>query len=243
VQLVKSFGFLTLPVFAIALLLLTRARRYALSALLLLWAALPVAFWFFRPGDSARHHLQSTVPVALGVGIVLARLRAPWRYVALALLVAINYRAFSPSPSTDRTSGDLIASGRLTARSVALDQRLARAYADDAAPRAAFLGTFTNAYAEEQVLSLADSVIRVRPIVGLPGDAKEIAYLRHGRERVAVIVQLPDALSPGPETAAVAAAYRDAGYAVYATELYGEDLGLRRRSHRDFRLSELQLPN
>src|SRR5262249_45175565 len=79
-QLMKSFGLLTLPAFAISLLLLVRARRYALAATLLVWAALPVAFWFVRPGDSARHHFQSTVPVALGVGILLTRLRAPWRY-------------------------------------------------------------------------------------------------------------------------------------------------------------------
>jgi hypothetical protein len=241
--LVESFGLLTLPLFAVALLLLTRARRYALSALLLVWAALPVAFWFFRPGDSARHHLQSTVPVALGIGILLARLRPPWRYVALAVLAAINYRAFSPSHSTVMTSGNLIESGRLTARWVAVDQRLARDFADHARPRAAFLGTFTNPYVEDQVLSLADSVTRVQPLVGLPGTAKEISYLRHGQERVALIVELPDALPQGPEMAAVAAAYRDAGYAVYSTELYGDDLGRRRRSHWDFRLSELTLPN
>ena len=242
VQLVKSFGLLTLPVFAVALLLLLRARRYALCALLLVWATLPVAFWFVRPGDSARHHLQSTIPVALGVGILLARLRAPWRYVALVLLAAVNYWAFSPSPSTVNTSGNLIESGRLAARWVALDQRLARAFADRAEPRAAFLGTFTQPYVEDQVLSLADSVTRVQPLWRLPGAAKEIDYLRHGQERVALIVELPHPLAPGAETAAVVAAYHDAGYAVYSTELYG-DLGLRRRSHRDFRLSEFQLGN
>ena len=207
-----------------------------------MWAALPVAFWFVRPGDSARHHLQSTVPVALGVGIILARLRAPWRYVALALLAAVNYWAFPPNASTVRTSGNLIRSGRLTARTVAVDQRLARAFADRAEPRAAFLGSDTGPYAENQVLSLADSVTRVRPVVRFGVDAKEIAYLRHGRERVAVIVALPSPLPPGRETAAVAAAYRDAGYAVYSTELYG-DMGLRGRSRRDFRLSELQPRN
>jgi hypothetical protein len=239
VQLVKSFGLLTLPLFAVALVLMMRTRRYALSALLLAWAALPVGFWFFRPGDSARHHLQATVPVALGVGVLLARLRAPWRYVALAVLVAVNYWAFAPSPSTVRTSGNLIASGRLTARWVAQDQRLARVFADHAEPRAAFLGTFTNPYVEDQVLSLADSVIRVRPLMQLPGAAMEITYLRRGQERVAAVVELPSHDS----TASVAAAYRDAGYAVYSTELYGDDLGLRRRSHRDFRLSELTLRN
>jgi hypothetical protein len=239
VQLVKSFGALTLPVFAVALLLLVRSRRYALAVLLLTWASLPVAFWFVRPGDSARHHFPSTIPVALGVGIVLARLRMPWRYVALALLAAVNYWAFPPNASTVVTSGNLIRSGRLTARAVAVDHRLARDFADHAGPRTAFLGTFTNPYVEDQVLSLADSVTRVQPLVGLPGTAKEISYLRHGQERVALIVELPDALPQGPEMAAVAAAYRDAGYAVYSTELYGDDLGLRRRSHWDFRLSEL----
>jgi hypothetical protein len=242
VQLVKSFGALTLPVFGAALLLLVRSRRYALAALLLIWAALPVAFWFVRPGDSARHHFPSTIPVALGVGIVLARLRTPWRYVALALLVAVNYWAFPPNPSTVTTSGNLIRSGRLTARAVALDQRLARAFAERAEPRAAFLGTYTDPYVEDQVLSLADSVTGVRPVVRFGVDAEEIDYLREGQARVAVIVALPDPLPPGRETAALAAAYRHAGYAVYSTDLYG-DTGRARRSHWDLRLSKLMLRN
>ena len=241
-QVVRSFGLLSLPLFAAALLLLVRARRYALAALLVTWAVLPVAFWAARPGDSARHHFQATIPVALGVGILLARVRAPWRYVVLALLVAVNYWVFAPSPSTADTSGNLIRSGRLTARAVAVDQRLARAFADRDEPRAVFLGTFTDPYVENQVLSLADSVISVRPLAHLAEDAAEIRYLRHGRERVLVIVELSNSLADGRETAAVAAAWRNAGYTVYSTELYG-DMGRRRRSHWDFRLSELTLPN
>jgi len=241
-QLVKSFGFLTLPLFAFALLLLVRARRYALAATLFVWAVLPVAFWFVRPGDSARHHFQSTIPAALGVGILLARLRAPWRYAALVLLAIVNYWAFRPTGSTVTTSGNLIRSGHLTARAVAQDQRLARAFAERAGPRAAFIGSFTEPYAEAQVLSLADSVTRVRPVVWLSVAAEEISYLRHGRPCVAVLVELPHWLRDGRATAALAAAYRDAGYAVYSTELYG-DMGLRRRSRRDFRLSELPRRN
>jgi hypothetical protein len=241
-QLVKSFGLLTLPVFVLALVWLVRARRYALAATLLVWAVLPVAFWFLRPGDSARHHFQSTVPVALGVGIFLARLRAPWRYAALVLLAVVNYWAFSPTGSTVTTSGNLIGSGRRTARAVALDQRLARAFAEHAEPRAVFMGSFTEPYAEAQVLSLADSVTEVKPVVRSGVDAEEISYLRHGQHRVALLVELPHWLPDGRGTAALAAAYRRAGYAVYSTELYG-DMGLRRRSRHDFRLSKLPLRN
>lgn len=241
-QLVKSFGLLTLPVFVLALLWLVRARRYALAATLLVWAVLPVAFWFVRPGDSARHHFQSTVPVALGVGILLARFRPPWRYAALVLLAAVNYWAFRPTGSTVTTSGNLLGSGRRTARAVAQDQRLARAFAEHAEPRAAFLGSFTEPYAEAQVLSLADSVTGVKPVVRFSVDAEEISYLRHGQRCVAVLVELPHWLPDGRGTAALAAAYRSAGYAVYSTELYG-DMGLRRRSRHDFRLSELPLRN
>lgn len=237
-QLVKSFGFLTLPVFGVALVVLLRRRRYALAALLVTWAVLPVAFWFVRPGDSARHHFQSTVPVALGVGILFARLRSPWRYIALVLLAAVNYWAFSPNASTVTTSGNLIRSGHMTARGLAVDERLARAFAERDDSCAAFLGSYTDPYVEDQVLSLADSVIRVRPVVRLGVDAEEIDYFRRGRKRVAAIVDLPPSL-PGAGTASLGEAWRDAGYAVYSTELYG-DMGRRRRSHRDLRLSELK---
>ena len=242
-QVVKSFGLLSLPVFAVALVMLVRVRQYALAALLLTWAALPVAFWIGRDGDSARHHFQSTIPIALGVGLVLTRLpiRNTWRYVALALLAAVNYSAFAPSSSTRVTSGNLIRSWHLTARRVAVYHRLARSYADQEVPSTAFLGTFTNPFAENQVLSLADSVTSVRLVVRFGMGAKEIEYLRNGRHRVSVIVALPDPLPPGRETAAVAAAYHEAGYAVYSMELFG-DMGRRYRSPRDSRLSELRLP-
>ena len=238
-QVVKSFGLLTLPVFGIALLLLLRQRRFALTALLGTWALLPVAFWFVRPGDSARHHFPSTIPVALGVGILLARLRSPWRYVALVLLAALNYWAFAPNASTVTTSGNLILSGRMTARGLAVDERLARAFAERGDSCAAFLGSYSDPYVEDQVLSLADSVIRVRTVVRLGVEAEEIDYLRHGRERVAAIVDLPPSLPAGARTAALGAAWRDAGYAVYSTELYG-DMRRRRRSHQDLRLGELK---
>jgi hypothetical protein len=241
-QLVKSFGLLTLPLFALALVLLVRSRRYALAAMLLVWAVVPVAFWFVRPGDSARHHFQSTVPVALGVGILLARLRAPWRYAALAVLAAVNYWAFRPTGSTVTANGNLFGSERRIDHAMALDQRLAREFAQRAGQRAAFLGTFTEPYAEAQLLSLADSVLSVKPVVRFAVDAKEISYVRQGQHRVAVLVELPRSLAEGRGSAALAAAYRDAGYAVYSTELYG-DMGLRRRSRRDFRLSELSVRN
>ncbi|HET7470412.1 MAG TPA: glycosyltransferase family 39 protein [Gemmatimonadales bacterium] len=241
-QLLKSFGLLTLPAFVVALVWLVRTGRYALAATLVVWAALPVAFWFVRPGDSARHHFQSTVPVALGVGIVLARLRAPWRYAALLLLVVVNYWAFRPTGSTVTTSGNLLRSAALTARAVALDQRLAREFAERAEPRAAFIGSFTEPYAEDQVLSLADSVTGVKPVVRFAIDAEEISYVRHGQARVAVMIELPSWLSAGRGSAEIAEAYRNAGYAVYSTELYG-DMGRRRLSRRDFRLSELPARN
>jgi Dolichyl-phosphate-mannose-protein mannosyltransferase len=241
-QLVKSFGLLTLPLFALALVLLVRSCRYRLAALLLVWAVLPVAFWFVRPGDSARHHFQSTIPVALGVGILLARMRSPWRYAALVVLAAVNYWAFRPTGSTVTANGNLFGSGRRIAHAESLDQGLARDFAERAEPRVAFLGTFTEPYAETQVLSLADSVLGVRPVVRFAAGAKEISYLRDGQHRLAVLIELPSSMSEGHASAALAAAYRDAGYAVYSTELYG-DMGLRRRSRRDFRLSELPARN
>ena len=83
-------------------------------------------------------------------------------------------------------------------------------------------------------------MISVQPVAHIADDAAEIRYLRHGRERVSVIVELSPA--DRGETAAIAAAWRNAGYTVYSTELYG-DMGRRRRSHRDLRLSELTLRN
>jgi hypothetical protein len=247
-QVVKSFGLLSLPVFALALMMLVRAREYALAALLLAWAILPVAFWIGRYGDVARHYFQSAIPVALGIGMSFARVRIPntwryvtWRYVALALLATANYWAFAPSSSTAVTSGNLIRSGHLAARRVAVYHRLARAYADQDVPRTAFLGNFTTPFAANQVLSLADSVTKVRQVVRFATSAKEIEYLRNGGHHVSVIVELPSPLPPSRETAAVAAAYHHAGYVVYSMQLYG-DMGRRHRSHRDMRLSQLQLP-
>ena len=70
------------------------------------------------------------------------------------------------------------------------------------------MGSFTEQYAEAQVLSLADSVTEVKPVVRSGVDAEEISYLRHGQHRVALLVELPHWLPDGRGTAALAAAYR-----------------------------------
>jgi hypothetical protein len=239
-QVVKSFGLVSLPLFAVALVVLLRERQRILAALLVAWAVVPLAFWSVRPGDSARHHFQSTIPVALGVGILLARLRSPWRYAALVLVAAVNYWAFPATGSTVKTSGQLIQSGHLTARQVALDHRLAREFAELDQPRTAFLGTYTDPYVENQVLSLADSVIAARPVAGFD-DAKEIRYLRGGRLHRSVIVSLSHPVSYDAQTVAALAACRAAGFVAYSMELYG-DSG-RRLSPAEARLSVLQLRN
>ena len=242
-QVVKSFGLLTLPLFAAALLVLLRERRYALAALLLAWAVLPVAFWFPRWGDSARHHFPATVPAALGLGILLAalRVRDVWRYVALALVVAVNYFAFPPSSLTQTTSGNLQGSARRTARRLAVYHRLGREYAELEVPRKAFLGAPTNPFAENQVLWLADSVVSVRAAVRFGASAREVEYMRDGVHYVSVDVYVTEAMRRRGETAPIAAAYREAGYRVFSAELFD---GMRRRHRRvlDYRLTELPLP-
>jgi hypothetical protein len=239
-QVAKSMGLLTLPLFAAACVVLLRTRRYSLAAMLATWAALPIAFWFFRCCDSARHHFPSTVPVALGVGILLAGLpvRAAWRFTALALLVVANYFAFGPTESTITTSGDLFASARLVEERVGRYHQLAREYFDSDTPRKAFVGTFTGPYVTNEVLARADSVLSVRPVQHFGFAGIEVEYLRGGRRSLSVAIELP---RPPPRytvsAPAAAAAFRDAGWAVFSMQFHD---GMRRhyRSFRDYRLYE-----
>jgi len=239
-QVVKSMGLLTLPLFAGACVVLLRARRYALTAMLATWSAIPIAFWFVRLGDSARHHFPATVPVALGVGILLAGLpvRTAWRFTALALLVVANYFAFGPAETTVTTSGNLIGSARLVEERVGRYHDLAREYFERDATRKAYVGTFTNPYVANEVLARADSVLSVRPVKRSGFRGFEVEYLHRGRRHVSVTVELP--LPPPRYTvsaAAAAAAFRDAGWAVFAGQYHD---GMRRRypSFREYRLNE-----
>jgi hypothetical protein len=227
-QLAMSMGVLTLPLFALACVALARARRFALLATLVAWTVVPVGFWFVRAGDSARHHAQAALPASLGVGTLLALLPAGtvWPGAMLALIAGVNYVAFPASRETVTTSGNLAGSAPLIRRQVLRYQTAARDFADLELPRRAFVGTYTNPYAEHAVLARADRVLRVTPIAPLGFPGKAIEYLRGERRHLVATAEVP--LERARE---VAEAFRAAGFAVYAMQ-YEDGMRRQRASSR-----------
>lgn len=215
-QVFKSFGLLTIPVFLVSLAWLSR-RRALLAGMLAVWAALPIAFWFFRAGDSARHHFPSSIPIAVGVAILIAALPAGpvVRWGALAALVLSNYFAFPASSSTLTVSGRLVESGRLLADFVGDQERTARAFGDLTIPRAVFVGTWRRIwYVDSEVLARADTILSYRwtERQGLP--VIDISYLRAGTPFSAQLVA-SNGKSP-MQVGAAADTYVGEGYRVFA---------------------------
>ena len=233
VQLVKSMGLLTWPVFGAGCVVLVRQKRYALVATLLVWAIIPLGFWWGVLGDSARHHSQASPPVALGVGLLLAdpRLRASLRWAGIATVMAINYFAFQPTGSTVTMSGNLAASASRIRARIARIHAVARQYAQLPEPRTAFLGTYMVPYAGNAVLTSADTILRVWPDTTLGYPAWRIDYVRAGQSRSATMVYVARRHAPG-----AAIASRAAGNAVYWAE-YDRTLRRREEITRPFPLS------
>lgn len=218
-QVLKSMGVLSIPVFTVALVWLVRRRSYALAATLAVWAALPVLFWFFRFGDSARHHFPSSVPVTLGVAILFAALpgRDLARYAAAAALVLVNYFAFPPDASTLTTSGRLIASGRLTAAYAGAHTRAASEFADVAVSRKVFIGGWRRVwYVQNAVLARADSVLSYRLGVHYGIPSIDVVYLSGGA-RMESISLAATGRTPAALRAAADSSIRD-GFRVFAIE-------------------------
>ncbi|HEV8195745.1 MAG TPA: hypothetical protein VGP87_03810 [Gemmatimonadales bacterium] len=218
-QILKSMGVLTVPVFLIGMAWLAMRRRWGLVSLLVLWAAAPIAFWFFRAGDSARHHFAASVPVVFGVAILVAGL--PWRDVtraaAIGALIAVNYFAFAPTPNTLTTSGRLIGSGRQLATSVGTYDRVGHEYADLALPRQVYVGSWHRIwYVRNEVLGRGDSITAYRATTrhGLP--AIDVEYLR---ERLPLESIMVASNGKSPEILRAAAnEYIRQGFRVFTSE-------------------------
>ena len=210
-----AFGFYAVPVFALGLGVALVRGRWALVALLVLWIAAPFAFWFFRPGDSARHHLPEAFPVALGVGIAIAALsgRRWLRYGVLALLVGAGYLRYPPTDDNFRTGGRVPESAQMVRARMLHYHHLAREYQAMPAPRKVLLGTITNPYVDAEVLWAAERVVRIerRPLLGY--DAIQIASIGGGRELFSASVRLN-----AEEAPAAARRFSDQGYTVYSIE-------------------------
>jgi hypothetical protein len=212
---VMSMGFLSGPVFVASLLFLIYKKQYSLVLLLTLWTAVPLAFWVSRTGDSSRHHLQASLPVALGIGALLGSMawKASWRYAALIALILANYFCFRPTSSTIATSGNLAGSSHLIRERISYYHRVAERYADVDANKKVILGTFTNPYIDNEVLYRAQTVESVRRYKPFGYDAIEIHYTSNGKQYVSSSVRLrPE------EVVAATSLYQNAGYKVYSME-------------------------
>jgi hypothetical protein len=218
-QLAKSMGVLTIPLFVAGVVWLARHRRGRLATTLAVWAALPILFWFFRAGDSARHHFPSSVPIVLGAAVLLAALpvRSVVRVAALGALLVVNYMAFGPDPDTQTTSGRFLASGKLLARTVAAFHRGAREYVSVDAPRKVYIGRWRRIwYVQPEVMALADTVLGYRMVDRFGLTAIDVDFIRHGQRYAWTVAGATN--EPPPVVRAAAAAYREAGYRVFTFE-------------------------
>jgi hypothetical protein len=226
--LMMAFGFLTLPIFAIGLLVALATRRWPVALLLVAWTAAPMAFWFFRPGDSARHHLPEAFPVALGVAMALLTMARAWwlPYSGLALLLAVNYTRYWPADDSFRPSGRVIESTRLIRARVAEYHRLAAEYAAIDKPRKVLLGTITNPYVDSEVLLKSERVLGVvrAPLLGF--DAIQIVGGSGAGEFFSASVRVNV-----EEASAAAQLFRAQGYEPYSIE-YNLKTGQRASSWR-----------
>ncbi len=210
-----AFGFYTVPVFTLGVLVTLATRRWPLATMLILWTMVPMAFWYLRPADSARHHIPEAFPVALGVGIALATLAGKrWvPYVGLAVLLSANYLRYPPSDDNFHPSGRVLESAQLIRGRVKQLHRLAEAYEAAPQPRKVLLGQIFNPYVDAEVLWRAERVVSMARSRLLGYDAIQISSRRGGHDVLSVSVRVKPAEAP-----AAARLFREKGYASYSIE-------------------------
>lgn len=210
-----STGLLSVPVFLASMLYLLRKGDFFLVLLLITWFGIPLAFWVSRIGDSSRHHLQSSLPLALGIGIILARLM--WKptlgYPAIALLILLNYFAFPASSSTLAASGNLVGSAYLIRGRVSDYHRVAEQYAEIDAEKKVVFGTITNPYVDAEILYRADTIDAVRRYRLYGYDTIEIHYVLNGKKYISSSVRLRD-----NEVPAAIVSFTNDGFEVFSME-------------------------
>jgi hypothetical protein len=212
----RTLGFASLPLFAVGLAWLAWRRRWPELLMLLVWGALPLVFWYFRAGDSARHHFQSSVPVALGIGMLFAA--APrlgrWRVPAALLFVLLDYIVYPASGDTKWPSGNLYGSAALIKGSVGQLQRLGNQVASDSASRVALVGLgLVQPFAETAVLLRADRVLSAMSSRKSDTDERVLHVQEARGEREFLSARVSQS-----QFGSVLARYRAAGYTVLLAE-------------------------
>ncbi len=228
-----AFGFFTVPLAAVGGLVTLIRRRWRLAVMMAVWVAVPMAFWFLRPGDSARHHLPEAFPVALAAALALmAPGWRPWLPAAgLLALLGANHARYPPTGDNFRPSGRVLATVERMRERVARYHQAAAAYAGAPEPRRVYLGGITNPYVDSELLLQADEVLDVVRTPMLGYDAIQIRLRREGTEVFSASVRVN-----AEDAAEAARRFQEAGYVPYsmetdmASEERTEDLKLRKLS-------------
>ena len=211
-----SFGFLTLLVSLAGTIVAAYQGRIMASLVVFVWAFVPLLFWSTRPFDSSRHHFQSTVPAALGVGLALDGLPAGmWvRGATVLAMLGVNYFAFPASDSTAYPSGNLLGSAALIKNRVGSYEAYAREFADAEARCRVVIGTNTNPYMDRAVLSRASRIESASRQQRFAWDTVQYDLEIDGERIRAVSVVAPSE----NDAKRAARMYLEAGYRVYSYE-------------------------
>lgn len=209
-----ALGYLTVPLFVLGVVAALLRGRHRLAFFLALWVPLPLLFWALRAGDSTRHHLPVAVPLALGVGLLLASLpvRNAVRFALLALLLAVNYFIHPPSSSTLWPGGRIFANAGLLRERVQTYHRLSAEFAAAPGAERVILGGGLLPYPEAAVLARADAGVML-------DRSRTTLRTRIFRHSEAGIPRTTGFVRTDPaELEAVAESYRAQGFRVYTFE-------------------------
>ena len=213
VTLLRNFGVFTWPLLVLALKHAHEERRWRDLFFVALWAFLPTFFWAFRPGDSARHHVQPLLPVVLALGWGLGTLRArTWLAPTLVLASTLfSYAIAKPSADTYWPSSRVFASASMIADRASAYQRLARDFVALPDTQRVLLDGSVVPYAEAELLSRATRIFAVAPEGRFGMSGMRVSILINGARQTVVLARKP----AGRDFVALAATLQREGYAVY----------------------------
>ncbi|MEM7541268.1 MAG: hypothetical protein AAF384_06720 [Pseudomonadota bacterium] len=211
-----AFGLFATPIAVIGAIRMLLTGHWRLIAALLMWAGAPFLFWYFRIGDSMRHHLPEALPIAIGIGVAIGTLqrRPPLAIAALFVLLSVNYCWYPVTENGYRPSGRLV--GSLQDRHAYVERLhyFGKTYAANPSSKKVILGTVGNPYADAEVLENAAKVTSARRDHELGYDQIVHDIIdHHGRAIIHTSVRVDPDKAP-----AAANVYQNAGYSVFSFE-------------------------
>jgi len=153
---VLGFGIVTSVLGLVIFTIYIVRKRFINLILLISWSIVPIIFWIFIHGNSARHNLIALLPIIILIIDFLYEKFSKFIVFLALLIIAGNYVAISVSSSTSFPSGNLLKSAVLLQEKANKYHEIGRKISAIDKPKIAVLGYYQNPWIIFEIIKNSD---------------------------------------------------------------------------------------